>query len=176
MSCLFLRKYCCLWPTLRGMEFSWSEVWPGLWIFKKYISPGNFNMQTSLGTCEPGNCKKKYQYVTKSCLLGTPSCLVSFTVVNHFLSYILCRDCLLDEVLVMIFRVHGPLSSSQDWFRCLWAGVYIENMVLNFWHVWASGCSWTALLCLHRTSLNRRRLDKRSECHHSRNGCFSANF
>ena len=39
MSFFFKRKYCCLWPTLRGMEFSWSEVWPGLWIFKKIYIP-----------------------------------------------------------------------------------------------------------------------------------------
>ena len=35
----FLKKYCCLWPTLRGMEFSWSGVCPGLWVFKDIYIP-----------------------------------------------------------------------------------------------------------------------------------------
>ena len=53
-------------------------------------------------------------------------------------------------------RVHGPPLSSQDWFWYLWAGVYIENMVLNFCMFEKVDVLGLLYFALHRTSLNRR--------------------
>lgn len=90
------------------------------------------------------------------CLLGTPPYLAPFIVVNHFSLLHIMQGLLVDEVLVMVFRVHGPPLSSQDWFRFLWAGVYIENVVLNFRMFEQVGVLGLLYFALHRTSLNRR--------------------